>query len=78
MNLAQSNRLPGFAAEHSLERHVRPYEAHANECYSQSAGSVRLVDNICRGGGGECHCSGDCIASSSGCHCVPKTKRVSA
>jgi hypothetical protein len=63
-------RLPGFGADLSL--------APANRGYQQTwdGGAkgwlgVHLADNICSGGGGECHCSGRCHADQDGCRCLP-------
>jgi hypothetical protein len=76
MNLNRAMKLPSFTAEYSLSTAGGQYLRRWDFDNSESRGVVQPADNICNGGGGRCHCAGNCVASSSGCHCMPQVLPV--
>jgi hypothetical protein len=68
-------RLPGFSAEASVTGFGNGHGAVWDGGVSTGM-SIRLADNICSGGGGECHCFHHCYASSTGCHCQETVKKT--
>ena len=65
--------LPGFNAEASLYNSAGRYQQ--RQLNSDVAGGATRIqaaqEDECSGGGGTCHCSGHCGASSGGCTCLP-------